>query len=73
MNQIAEKISMPLNRMRSAKAPTINAGVMIAKVIWKATNSGSGIVPESESTVMPLRKSRSVPPMTDCSPPPLPK
>ena len=30
--------------MRSANAPTINAGVMIAKVIWKVMNTDSGIV-----------------------------
>ena len=31
--------------MRSAKAPVIRAGVMIAKVIWKVMNTLSGIVP----------------------------
>ena len=30
--------------MRSAKAPAIRAGVMIAKVIWKHMNTVSGIV-----------------------------
>ena len=30
--------------MRSAKAPVISAGVMIAKVIWNITNTDSGIV-----------------------------
>ena len=28
--------------MRSAKAPTISAGVMQAKVIWKTTKTNSG-------------------------------
>ncbi len=28
--------------MRSAKAPTISAGVMMAKVIWKVTKTLSG-------------------------------
>ncbi len=31
------------NFTRSAKAPTISAGVMQAKVIWKQTNAYSGI------------------------------
>ena len=31
--------------MRSAKAPTISAGVMMAKVIWKVMNTDSGMVP----------------------------
>ena len=50
------------NFMRSAKAPTISAGVMMAKVIWKVMNTDSGIVPERLSTVSPLRKSLSSPP-----------
>ena len=33
------------NFMRSAKAPQISAGVMMAKVIWKHMNTDSGIVP----------------------------
>ena len=32
------------NFMRSTKAPTISAGVMIAKVIWNMKNTVSGIV-----------------------------
>lgn len=39
---MAMKISMAENFMRSAKAPTIRAGVMIAKVIWKVMNTASG-------------------------------
>ncbi len=35
------------NFMRSAKAPTISAGVMMAKVIWKVMNTDSGIVAAS--------------------------
>ncbi len=45
------KTSMLENFMRSAKAPTISAGVMIAKVIWKVMKTLSGIVPESASIV----------------------
>ena len=37
--------SIAENFMRSAKAPTISAGVMIAKVSWNVMKSGSGIVP----------------------------
>ena len=32
------------NFMRSAKAPTIRAGVMTAKVIWNIANTDSGTV-----------------------------
>ena len=35
------------NFMRSAKAPQISAGVMMAKVIWKHMKTDSGIVPLS--------------------------
>ena len=56
---------MPINQsiaenfMRSANAPTISAGVMMAKVIWKVMNTVSGIVPDKASTVTPLRKAFS--------------
>ncbi len=36
------------NFMRSAKAPTISAGVMMAKVIWKVMKTVSGMVRVSE-------------------------
>jgi hypothetical protein len=36
------KISIAENFIRSAKAPTISAGVMMAKVIWKVMNTASG-------------------------------
>ncbi len=49
--------------MRSAKAPTMSAGVMMAKVIWKVMNTDSGMVPLSVSTSMPARKARSSAPM----------
>ena len=55
--------------MRSAKAPTISAQVMAAKVAWKATKLSSGIttpllkVAAIESGVMPLRKILSKDPM----------
>ena len=50
------------NFIRSAKPPTISAGVMQAKVIWKATNTSSGMVPDSESGVTPERKTLAKPP-----------
>ncbi len=53
------------NFMRSAKAPTISAGVMIAKVIWKVMKTDSGIVPASEwalSSVIDLSMNCDVPP-----------
>ena len=48
--------------MRSAKAPVIRAGVMIAKVIWKVMKTDSGIVPVSESLPIPARNIFSNPP-----------
>ncbi|MNM95454.1 hypothetical protein D3C81_1079010 [compost metagenome] len=50
--------------MRSAKAPTISAVVMPAKVDWNATNRKSGrpaigVLP-TESGVKPLRKANCV-------------
>ena len=38
------KISSAENFMRSAKAPQISAGVMMAKVIWNIEKTYSGIV-----------------------------
>ena len=61
--------SIAENFMRSANAPVISAGVMIAKVIWNVMKTLSGIVPLSESTVMPLRNRRAKPPMKAPSPP----
>ena len=60
--------------MRSAKAPTISAQVMAAKVAWKATNVSSGMttpllkVAATESGVMPFRNSLSKPPMNGLPP-----
>ena len=49
------------NFMRSANAPTISAGVMIAKVNWNIWNTDSGIDPETVSTPTPERKNLPVP------------
>ncbi len=60
--------SRALNLMRSAKAPTISAGVIAAKVAWKQKKPSSGMlvallnVPVSESPVMPLRNILLKPP-----------
>ncbi len=69
------------NFMRSANAPQISAGVMIAKVIWKTMNTVSGMVSAAAasrpspsvnglSQPMPSRNRRERSPMTV---PPLPK
>jgi len=57
-----ENQSMAENFMRSAKAPTIRAGVMMAKVIWKAKKRISGIVPQAVPASMPCAKSLPRPP-----------
>ena len=54
--------------MRSAKAPTISAGVITANVIWKTMNRYSGMttpsvkVADVESTVTPERNTLPTPP-----------
>ena len=61
---------MAENFMRSAKAPTISAGVMMAKVIWKVMNtlSGNSAVAEVRpSAVRPLRNALDRPPMKDAA------
>ncbi len=47
--------SIALNFMRSTKAPTISAGVIMKNVIWNIMNTDSGIVPDMLSSVSPLR------------------
>ena len=53
--------------MRSAKAPAISAGVMIAKVIWKVMKTDSGMRRRQRIGdplgSMPARKKRLKPPM----------
>ncbi len=48
--------------MRSAKPPTISAGVMIAKVSWNITNTVSGMVPTTLSAPTPLNQALPNPP-----------
>ena len=62
------KISMAENFMRSANAPTISAGVMMAKVIWKVMNTASGNSAVEEvrlSGVTPTRKALPNPPINE--------
>ena len=54
-------ISIAENFMRSAKAPQISAGVMIAKVIWNIMKTDSGMVARQRADVAvgarcPIRK-----------------
>ena len=56
--------SIAENFIRSANAPTIRAGVMIANVNWYIMNTVSGIVPLIASTVRPFRNALPKPPMT---------
>ena len=63
--------SIAENRIRSANAPTMSAGVMMAKVSWNIWNTVSGIVPFIESTPTPDRKNLPTP-MNALRPPPSP-
>ena len=65
------KASIAENFMRSAKAPAISAGVMIAKVSWNIAYTVSGMVsarwetvslPSSFMKVMPCMRKRDMPP-----------
>ena len=68
VNQITKNISTAENFIRSANAPIIKAGVIAAKVNWKATNINSGMttpllnVAPTESGVMPLKNNLLKPP-----------
>ena len=75
MNQSAQNSSTAEKRARSAKAPTISAQVMAAKVAWKPMKVSSGMttpllkVAPTESAVMPLRNSLPRPPKKGPDPP----
>ena len=51
------------NLIRSANAPTINAGVRAAKVNWKVAKTYSGIVPDNVSDPIPFKKILLNPPI----------
>ena len=61
------KSSMAENFMRSAKAPTIRAGVMMAKVSWKVTKTVSGTVPVRASMPTPRSRALSRPPTKEAA------
>ena len=56
------KRSIDENLIRSTKAPTINAGVIIANVIWNEAKTVSGISPDIESTLIPIKSDLLKPP-----------
>ena len=56
-----ENHSTAENFMRSAKPPTIRAGVMMANVIWNMKNTVSGISPLMLSQPTPSRKNLPMP------------
>ena len=64
----ARKSAHPANFIRSAVAPVMRAGVMMANIIWKATNASAGTVSASRPGMLPLNKplrpTRSKPPIT---------
>lgn len=64
MNHSTENSSTAENLARSAKAPTISATVMAAKVPWNEMNTCSGMVVNAPnvSVVTPFRKILSSPP-----------
>ena len=65
-------MSTAANFMRSTKAPTINAGVMTANVIWNVKKSDSGMSPTIPSNPTPRNNALPKPPMTSFAPPPSP-
>ena len=66
---------MAENFMRSAKAPVMIAGVMMAKVAWYIRKTFSGTVTPSSCTLpfSPAPKARDSEPITPFSAPPLVK
>ncbi len=51
------KIAKALNFIRSAIAPVMRAGVMIANISWKATNTTYGIAPSLPERSWSAKKS----------------
>jgi hypothetical protein len=68
VNHSTRKRSTAENFMRSAKAPTMRAGVIAAKVSWNTTKASSGIttpwlkVSTAESGLTPARNIFESPP-----------
>ena len=60
-----------LNRLRSAKAPVIRAGVIAANIIWKPAKSTNGTVVayvSDGSRPTPLKNAKSSPPIRPSPP-----
>ena len=54
-----------LNFMRSTNEPTMSAGVMMAKVIWKKAKRASGMVSHMDALVIPAMNAWSRLPMRE--------
>ena len=67
IDQTTEKINIAENFIRSANAPAISAGVIIANVNWKVIKTVSGIVPERVSTPIPRKNMVPSPPTKEVS------
>ena len=65
IDQSAVNSRTETKRIRSAKPPTISAGVMIAKVSWKIAKLDSGIVPQTASSPTPAKRPLESPPMKE--------
>ena len=59
--------------MRCTKLPTTSTGVMMANVIWKTTNTDSGMLPDSAPRSSSPRNRLPRPPIQAFAPPPSPK
>ena len=62
-SQIVVNRSTAEKRIRSAKPPTISAGVMMANVNWNMAKDDSGMTPTIESSPTPLNSALPRPPM----------
>ena len=60
--QRALNTSIDEKRMRSAKPPTMRAGVMMAKVSWNRAKEDSGMAPLMASSPTPAKKALPKPP-----------
>ena len=65
VNQTPINQSMAENFIRSANAPTISTGVIMANVIWNVINTDSGMVSVNESTDKPLKNALLKPPTNE--------
>ena len=68
--QRPENSNIEENFIRSANAPVIRAGVMMANVIWNVMKTVSGIVPLIDSLPNPFRNAELKPPTKAFAAPP---